>query len=92
MYIQILDKQSKSDGFREGTASQQWTKLVFPFCPLLGSSTVFGPKTWNFLRSWVGERPGRRETGEEKASSFLYQNNSVVVQRGNGISILGGQP
>ncbi len=37
MYNQILDKQSKSDGFREGTASQQWTKLVFLLCPLFGS-------------------------------------------------------
>ena len=42
------------------------------------TSGVSGPKTWKFLKE-LGRRV-RRETGEEKASSFLYQKISVAVQ------------
>ncbi len=54
------------------------------------ASGVFGPKTWKLLKE-LGRRV-RRETGEEKASSFLYQKISGTVQCRNAIFILGGHP
>ena len=56
MHNQILDKQSKSDGFQEGTASQQWTKLVFPFCPFGKfdcTPIMLSWKLWDYLSAYL---------------------------------------
>ena len=42
---------------------------------------TFGPKTLAFVKE-LGRRV-RRETGEEKATSHLFQCLSVAIQRGN---------
>ena len=52
------------------------------------TSGVIGPKSLEFLKE-LGRRV-RRQTGDERAASFLLQRISVAVQRGNAVSILGG--
>ena len=49
---------------------------------------AIGPKSLLFLKE-LGWR-ARRQSGDERAASFLLQRLSVAVQRGNAVSILGG--
>ena len=49
---------------------------------------AIGPKSLVFLKE-LGWR-ARRQSGDERAASFLLQRLSVAVQRGNAVSILGG--
>ena len=49
---------------------------------------AIGPKSLVFLKE-LGWR-ARRQSGDERAASFLLQRLSVAVQRGNTVSILGG--
>ena len=51
-------------------------------------SGAISPKSLVFLKE-LGWR-ARRQSGDERAASFLLQRLSVAVQRGNAVSILGG--
>ncbi len=63
--------------------------VTHSFTPAVAVETsgVFTPDLEFFFKEL-----DRRETGEEKTSSFLYQKISAAVQHGNAISILGGHP
>ena len=59
------------------------------FCPLsIETMGAMGPRSLELVRE-VGRRIAL-ETGEPRSTDFLLQHLSVVVQRGNCASVLGG--
>ena len=61
------------------------------FLPIAIETTgVFGAHTLAFVKSF-GRRL-LRQSGDTKSISYLFQRLSIVVQRGNAISILGISP
>ena len=52
------------------------------------TSGVLGPQTLSFVKE-LGKRL-KNQTGEVKSACYLMQRLSMAVQRGNGISVLGG--
>ena len=74
----------------ESLKEEKYTDLLhsYDFVPIaVETSGVFGPRTLSFLKE-LGRRL-RRQTGEKKATTYLFQRLSLAVQRGNAISILG---
>ena len=61
------------------------THLFIPF--IVETSGVVGPEALNFLQD-LGKRL-RRAKGEAKSRHYLLQRLSVVVQRGNAVTVLG---